>query len=331
MTPDELVAAAGLVADGMIAGGQLRVAGTGRAEFDARHVVVEYMHPVTVGKRALPARLGLDRARPEDVTMSIAYGGDRPADAAIVLSDRAPATDADDRAWVRLREHDQCAAKVDAVLAYHVLWELTHVFLDAEDPGETPSAAFDLYPMLGGGGGRPRAADDARRSAQAKLAESADVRATAVRDNRSGVERAAAIVAEARTVFAFGNGGSSTDASHAAASIGATARCLCDDVATITALANDVSFDVVFARQLATLGARGDCMIAFSTSGNSPNLIEAARVARRIGMSTIGFAGYDGGAMARSGAFDVVLVVRSESVHRIQEAHAELTGLLHVG
>ncbi len=123
-------------------------------------------------------------------------------------------------------------------------------------------------------------------------------------------------------MFTIGNGGSSTDATDAAMALGPRAWSLADDVATISALANDVAFDVVFARQLATVGRPDDCVVAFSTSGNSINVIEAARAAKRIGMSTVGLAGYDGGAMTTCGAFDVVVVVDCDSVHRIQEAHS---------
>jgi D-sedoheptulose 7-phosphate isomerase len=129
-------------------------------------------------------------------------------------------------------------------------------------------------------------------------------------------------------VYTFGNGGSSTDALDAAHVLAPRARSLTEDVATITALANDVSFDVVFARQLATLGRPGDCAVGFSTSGSSRNVLRAADAAKRAGMATIGFAGYDGGAMGEDSSFDVLLVAPSDSVHRIQEAQSALVARL---
>jgi D-sedoheptulose 7-phosphate isomerase len=344
--PASLVAAAERLATCLGAGGRLLVDGHGRGVPDARHVVVEFMHPVTVGRRALPALEaghGAADRRPEDATMSIAYAGASPSPGVDVeLSDlpsAAPggAAAARPTVHVRLPAEDPGAAKVAAVSSYHVIWELVHPFLDAPrdvgsggERGEADRAA-SLYPMLYAGagdgeGGFEQLRAASLRSAEAKLVESARVRTRALESNRSQLDEIAALVAGARSVFTVGNGGSSTDAADAALALGA--RSLVEDVATITALANDVSFEVVFARQLATLGAPGDCLVAFSTSGNSPNLVAAASAAKRIGMATVGFAGYDGGAMASSATFDVVAVVPSESVHRIQEAQAALVAQL---
>lgn len=325
-SPESLVSAAERIAEGLGNGGRLLIDGRGRAVPDVHHVVVEFMHPVTVGKRALPAVAGLAGRGPSDVTMSIAYGGSRPApDVDVALCDVAPAA-AEETRWVTLPPEDVGAAKVAAVLSYHVLWELTHLFLEADGTSTSDDEQLgSLYPMLysnAGTSARDATLASAIDSAREKIAESARVCARTLRDNEDAIEQIAAIVAASPSVFTFGNGGSSTDAADAAVAFGAGGHALTADVATITALANDVSFDVVFARQLATLGRRGDCAVGFSTSGNSPNVIEAASAARRVGMSTVGFAGYDGGAMAASGAFDVMIVVGSDSVHRIQEAQS---------
>ena len=109
-------------------------------------------------------------------------------------------------------------------------------------------------------------------------------------------------------LFTFGNGGSSTDAASLAALFAPAAvgrvRCrrarLVDDSAVLTALGNDVGFDLVFSRQLIAHAARGDIAIGLSTSGNSRNLLHAFEEAARRGLLTIGIAGYDGGEMARS-------------------------------
>ena len=96
------------------------------------------------------------------------------------------------------------------------------------------------------------------------------------------------------------------------------------DSATVTAVANDVGLDSVFARQIGALGARGDIALGISTSGNSTNILAAFVEARRRGLLTIALTGYDGGRIARSGTVDFCFVIRREFVPRIQEGHATL-------
>jgi D-sedoheptulose 7-phosphate isomerase len=142
-------------------------------------------------------------------------------------------------------------------------------------------------------------------------------------------------------LFTFGNGGSSTDAAAVAgvflagAGGGDTpaggrplpALTLTADVAVLTALGNDVGFDVVFARQVAAMGRPGDIALAVSTSGGSENVIRGLQEAGRRGLLTIGLAGYDGGRMAEAG-LDFLFAVPSSSVHRIQEAQTRLYHVL---
>ncbi|HEU5307789.1 MAG TPA: SIS domain-containing protein, partial [Acidimicrobiia bacterium] len=142
-------------------------------------------------------------------------------------------------------------------------------------------------------------------------------------------------------LFTFGNGGSSTDARLAADRFGHArgperplpTLCLTDAPAVLTALGNDVGFDLVFARELEAFGRVGDIALGCSTSGGSHNVLRAFAVGHDRGMVTIGLAGYDGGAMATSGDIDHCLVVHSQSVHRIQEAQgalvAELSARVH--
>lgn len=145
---------------------------------------------------------------------------------------------------------------------------------------------------------------------------------------------ATAFAAGAR-LFCFGNGGSATDA-HAVAhsflnpagGLPLPAISLAADIAVITALGNDVGFEVVFARQLAALGRRGDIALGLSTSGNSRNLLSAFEEANRRGMITIGIAGYDGGKMAEADTIDFLFVVPSPSVHRIQEVQTTIYHML---
>jgi D-sedoheptulose 7-phosphate isomerase len=303
--------------------GRLLTMGEGRALADARHVAVEFLHPVIVGKRALPAAVGAQRVGPNDIVMAISYGGSRitgPVDIAITDHPVAGA-----RHVIELPAGDHFAAKEAALVAYHVMWELVHVFLENGVNGDTGSDDLDaLYPMISTRG--PTADDmmaSAVQSTEAKLAETARVRASALVANDALISVAADLIAAAPTVFTFGNGGSATDATDLAWALGPKGWALSDDVATVTALANDVSFDVVFARQLATVARPGDAVIALSTSGTSANVIAGLREAQRLGLATIGFAGYDGGAMAEAG-LDACCVVRSTSVHRIQESYVAL-------
>jgi D-sedoheptulose 7-phosphate isomerase len=132
-------------------------------------------------------------------------------------------------------------------------------------------------------------------------------------------------------LIAFGNGGSSTDAQDVvsdALARGWPAVCLTDDVATVTAVGNDVGFDKAFARQLIPLGRAHDVAVAISTSGNSENLIAGLEEARRRHMLTVGIAGYDGGRMAALGWLDHLFVIPSDYIPRIQEAQASIYHLL---
>ncbi|HXX89518.1 MAG TPA: SIS domain-containing protein [Acidimicrobiales bacterium] len=132
-------------------------------------------------------------------------------------------------------------------------------------------------------------------------------------------------------LFTFGNGGSATDAALSASLFalapGGTplpARSLAEDTAVLTALGNDVGFELVFSRQLIAHATASDMAMGFSTSGNSDNVVRAMAEAHRRGLLTIGLAGYDGGGMAASPDIAHCMVVRSESVHRIQETQSAL-------
>jgi len=153
--------------------------------------------------------------------------------------------------------------------------------------------------------------------------------------------QAAARFAAGGRLFAFGNGGSATDAAQLATLFlnpGGGARPLpafglANDTSVITALGNDVGVDVIFARQIAAFGGRNDIAVGLSTSGNSANLVRAFDEASRRGMLTVGLAGYDGGKMAELDSIDYLFIAPSTSVHRIQEAQTtvyqvlwELTG-----
>ncbi len=193
-----------------------------------------------------------------------------------------------------------------------------------------------LYPFIDAQEDDPKSLlADLAASAQAKAAESLALRRSTLEANTELIGRAATEMArrfsDGGRLFTFGNGGSCTDCTtlarlFAQPPVGSPlpAWSLTADPAIMTALGNDVGFELVFARQLIARGKAGDIAIAMSTSGSSPNLMAAFKEARHRGMYTIGFAGYEGGAFAKSPDVDACFVVRSQSVHRIQESQALL-------
>jgi len=198
----------------------------------------------------------------------------------------------------------------------------------------------DLYPFLyaHSQGGVATVMEEIRLSTAAKAAEIEALRNEVL--ERYGdqlvecAEAMAASFAAGRRLYAFGNGGSSTDAQdvatlylHPPRGRPLAALSLTGDVATVTALSNDVGFEVVFARQIAAFGRRDDIAFGLSTSGGSENVIRAFDDANRRGLLTVGLAGYDGGRMAEAETIDYLFVIPSASVHRIQEAQ---TTVFHV-
>jgi D-sedoheptulose 7-phosphate isomerase len=196
-----------------------------------------------------------------------------------------------------------------------------------------------LYPFLSA---RPSDVDallvQVAASTRQKIADAIALRAEVLRAERDRLaecaEAMAARFAAGGRLLAFGNGGSSTDAQDLASLFVSPpsgtplpAFGLTNDIAVITALSNDVGFDVVFSRQIATFGRAGDIAVGLSTSGSSANLLPAFGESNRRGLLTVGFAGGDGGGMASSATIDHLFVVPSPSVHRIQETQ---TTLYHV-
>ncbi|HLJ32886.1 MAG TPA: SIS domain-containing protein [Ktedonobacteraceae bacterium] len=137
--------------------------------------------------------------------------------------------------------------------------------------------------------------------------------------------------ASGATLFAFGNGGSTTDAQDFVTELlnppfaswsPFPAIALTNDIAVVTAVGNDVGFDNIFSRQIIALGRAGDIAFGVSTSGNSTNVLSALAQARKQGLLTIGLAGYDGGKMLHSPSVDVCINAPSDHIPRIQEAQA---------
>jgi D-sedoheptulose 7-phosphate isomerase len=214
---------------------------------------------------------------------------------------------------------------------------------DDPRPGSRPGAPSgsddlnSLYPFLYSGAGDLEAVlGEVRRSTVEKAHQIVALRRQVLAqdgERLTACARAmAASFAAGGRLFAIGNGGSCTDAAdlaslflHPGAGMRALpAFALTGDIAVLTALSNDVSFDVVFARQIAAFGRRGDVVVGLSTSGNSTNLVRAFDEATRRGLLTVGLAGYEGGAMAELCSIDHLFVVPSDSVHRIQEAQTTI-------
>ena len=338
---DRLTQACRAMSERFAAGGRLLAfAATPVDQSDARHVAVEFVHPVIVGKRALPALAVAPAdlallAWPDDI--AIGYGSGPVIEAA--MRDAATAgclTLAFTRVGAEWElvppTEDPFVAQELAETAYHVLWELVHVFLDHRDrtTGRDSGASSFLYPFLGTQDRDQDAVfEDVRSSALTKAREVSELRTQTLTEGRDELIAAAAAV-RARldgggTVLALGNGGSATDAMDAVADLRTRSRRaldLTDDPAILTAIANDIGTEAIFARQVIAYGRGGDVLIALSTSGNSLNVIAALAEARRRELLTIAFVGYDGGRIAAEGLADHVVVTRSEHIPRIQEAQA---------
>ena len=226
-------------------------------------------------------------------------------------------------------------------------------------PADGTDAMEALYPFLyAETSDLPAVLAEVRASTVAKTEEITELRREIARRDAGRIaecarEMAARFAAGGR-LFAFGNGGSATDAAqlatlflrpaavaHSTVFAGSAvfssaadgppplpAFGLANDTSVVTALCNDIGVDVVFARQLGAFGRAGDIAVGLSTSGNSENLLRAFDEAARRGMLTIGLAGYDGGKMAELASIDYLFVAPSTSIHRIQEAQTTIYQVL---
>lgn len=174
--------------------------------------------------------------------------------------------------------------------------------------------------------------DSMRHEIAKRLEESAQIKIAVAKNKVSEIERMVDFIITAYKsggkVVLFGNGGSAADAQHLACELvgrfmlerrAFPAIALTTNTSTLTAVANDCGYETVFSRQVEALVNEKDVVIGISTSGNSPNVIEAIKTAKRKGAKTIGLTGGNGGKLA--GVADLVLTVPSDSTPRIQEAH----------
>jgi D-sedoheptulose 7-phosphate isomerase len=339
------------MAERFLKGGRLLAFGRGPYATDAQHVSVEFVHPVIVGKRALPA-LDLSIAfRPwieailqsEDMVMGFGPPeGDAEVQAAL---DWAAARGAMTFALPGERGSYCCETGVRDALAhqemieilYHTLWETVHVFFEHRELGHDVGDAGFLYPFLGQEKQETRGIlEEVAASIRMKVADDAKLRERVAAEQAEQIANAVLAIDErlkrGGKLILFGNGGSATDANDWALDCVAPpegyraipAVSLAMEPANITALANDVGTEVIFSRQLIAQARAEDVAIGISTSGGSKNIVMALEEARKRKLLTVGLLGYDGGEIVRRGLADFPLVVHSDYIPRIQEVQASV-------
>jgi D-sedoheptulose 7-phosphate isomerase len=332
-------------------GGRLLAFGRGPYATDAQHVSVEFVHPVIVGKRALPAldlsvlfRPWLEAIlRPEDIVMG--FGP----------------PEGDTEVWATLQQaHGQGAMTfalpgiegsyaVDAAtqdplihqevieVLYHTLWETVHVFFEHRELGHEVGESGFLYPFLGIE--KQRTSDlvaEVASSIMMKVHDDAKLRTQVGREEVEPISSVTLAMHErllrGGKLILFGNGGSATDANDWAIdcvlpplgyhSVPAVSLSL--EPANITAVANDIGTDAIFLRQLIAQARPVDVAIGISTSGGSRNIIMALEEARKRNLLTVALLGYDGGEIRRKRLADFPVVVNCDYIPRIQEVQASI-------
>ncbi len=200
---------------------------------------------------------------------------------------------------------------------------------------DTAAHLKQLYPFLHGDIKNPAQENIVLlESVKQKSAHSLSVKQAFFEKNAQALVDAAKAIAQVYMnngrMLSMGNGGSSCDASHFAVEFqhpitagrpALPAINLVMDTAMISAVANDVGIKHIFTRQLEAHGMKNDGLIGFSTSGNSENILAAYAKAKKLGMTTLGLVGGNGGEMKTSGLVDHCLIVETDSIHRVQEVH----------
>jgi D-sedoheptulose 7-phosphate isomerase len=346
-----LAAACHEMSERFLRGGRLLAFGRGPYATDAQHVAVEFVHPVIVGKRALPA---LDMSllfgpwlealvRADDMVMGFGPpDGDEEVRLALA---RAAGRGAMTFALPGVEgSYAVAAGSANAFVhqelievLYHTLWETVHVFFEHRELGHDVGQSGFLYPFLGRAKQAPADLEgQVASSILMKVADDAALRAKVAGDEADHIGAATMAIHErlrrGGKLILFGNGGSATDANDWAIDCVAPppgmrpvpALSLSMEAATVTAIANDVGTDVVFLRQLIAHAEPGDVAVAISTSGGSRNVIVALAEARKRGLLTVALLGYDGGEIRRQALADHYVVVGSDYIPRIQEVQASI-------
>jgi len=332
-------------------GGRLLAFGRGPYATDAQHVSVEFVHPVIVGKRALPA---LDLSllyrpwlrsilRPDDMVMGFGSpAGDadvtealREAHSRGAMSFALPGSEG---------SYSVGAATLDPFIhqeiieiLYHTLWETVHVFFEHRELGHEVGDAAFLYPFLGQAKQETGTiAEEVATSIAMKVESDSQLRAQVAKEQAEQISATTQAIQErvqrGGKLILFGNGGSATDANDWAIDCVAPppgyrpvpAVSLAMEPANITAVANDIGTEVIFLRQLIAQARAEDVAIGISTSGGSRNIVMALEEARKRSLLTVALLGYDGGEIKRRGLADLPIVVHCDYVPRIQEVQASI-------
>jgi D-sedoheptulose 7-phosphate isomerase len=343
------------MSDRFLRGGRLLAFGRGPYATDAQHVSVEFVHPVIVGKRALPA-LDLSIAfrpwleallQPDDMVMGFGPPeGDSEISAALEFAHQRramtfalPGTTG--AYFVSPETRDPFLHQELIEILYHTLWETVHVFFDHHQLGHDVGDAGFLYPFLG----KDQQAtgdviSEVAESIRMKVRDDTQLRQRVAREESDKIAGAATAMREriqrGGKLIIFGNGGSATDANDWALDCimpppgfhPVPAVSLAMEPANISAIANDVGTELIFLRQLIAQAQPNDVAIAISTSGGSRNIVAALEEARKRGLLTVALLGYDGGEVLRRGLADFPLIVRSDYIPRIQEVQASIYHLL---
>lgn len=332
-------------------GGRLLAFGRGPYATDAQHVSVEFVHPVIVGKRALPAldlsihfRPWLEAiVTPEDIVMGFgAPEGDPEIWAALKFArTRNAMTFAlpglEGSYAVGPHTSDPFMHQELIEILYHTLWETVHVFFERRELGHDVGAAGFLYPFLGQEKqGTSDAMIEVAQSIQMKVADDAKLREQVASTQSGQIANAAAAMCECvrrgGKLVIFGNGGSATDANDWAIDCIAPpadflpipAVSLSLEPANISAIANDVGAELIFLRQFIAQARPNDVAVGISTSGGSRNIVIALEEARKRDMLTVALLGYDGGEILRRDLADFPIVIHSDYIPRIQEVQASV-------
>jgi D-sedoheptulose 7-phosphate isomerase len=336
-------------------GGRLIAFGCGPYSTDAQHVSVEFVHPVIVGKRALPAldlSSGFESClktlvRADDILMGFGPpDGDPKVQAALAEAGLGRAMTfalpgSQGSYFCNAGTSDAFIHQELIEVLYHTLWETVHVFFEHRELGHDVGEAGFLYPFLGKE--KQEKTDiiaEVAASIRMKVHDDALLREQVAKREPEKIADAAVAIREridrGGKLILFGNGGSATDAndfaidcvSPSAGYDAIPAVSLSMEPAILSAIANDVGTDLIFQRQLIAHAQPNDIAIGISTSGGSKNIIVALEEARKRSLLTVALLGYDGGEVLRRGLADFPLVVPSDYIPRIQEVQASIYHVL---
>ncbi len=348
---DRLARACQEMSERFLRGGRLLAFGKGSYATDAQHVSVEFVHPVIVGKRALPAldlsilfRPWLESIlHPEDMVMGFGPpDGDEEIQAALSFAETRNAMTfalpgPRGSFSINAATEDPFIHQEMIEILYHTLWETVHVFFEHRELGHDVGDAGFLYPFLGQ---EKQATTDlvaeVASSILMKVRDDSALRAQVSREQAEQIGSTALAIHDrlrrGGKLIIFGNGGSATDANDwtldsvlpTAGYRPVSAVSLSLEPANITAVANDIGTDAIFLRQLIAQARPEDIAIGISTSGGSRNIITALEEARKRKLLTVALLGYDGGEVLRRGLADFPLVVHCDYIPRIQEVQASI-------